>query len=127
MKHSVILPNESELMSSCHFYLLHTFCQHLLNQQLSDAYSMANVVQYIEISEIIKTLSQLQEALNLFQSQNHLPPHKTWALENQSCLPLRFTQFTININMTYHFTVFINVTLLFQKTCPGKSLDCSLF
>ena len=76
----LILPNDGECISCCHFYLLRAFPQYLLNQQLSDAYSMANAVQYIEISEMIKTLPHPQEALNLLENQNHLLPQAAWIL-----------------------------------------------
>lgn len=83
-----ILSNDSKLVSSSHFQVLHAFPQYQLDQQFLDAYSMAGAVQYVEISEITKILSHFQGALNLFDSPNHLPPQKVWALKTKAIYPL---------------------------------------
>lgn len=48
---------------------------------------MADAVQYIEISEMIKTLSHPQEALNLLENQNHLLPQTAWTLTTKVPIP----------------------------------------
>ena len=100
MENTVIFPNDSELVTCCHFCLPQAFPQYVLNKQLLYAYSREGAVQYIMSVFSISG----PKSLTVMNSLD---------TEHQRHLPLIFTKLSVHINIMYYVTIFISITFLF--------------